>query len=54
MHIRLVSLALAVFVVVAVIAGFVIVHTVQNDQRAAACEARGGTAYGRDNWLCAR
>lgn len=46
-------LAAAVLVIVAV-GGYVGIKAMQNAQRAAVCEAQGGTVYGHDNWLCAK
>lgn len=47
--------ALAAFIlVVMVVGGIVGVKAVQNHQKAVACEAQGGTAYGHDNWLCVK
>lgn len=34
--------------------GYLGIKAMQNSNRASACEASGGTAYGRDNWLCVK
>jgi len=46
----LAAFVLAVFIV----GGFVGIKAMHNHDKAAACEAQGGTSYGRDNWLCAK
>lgn len=48
--------AMVAAIVLAVIlgGGYAGIKAIQNDNRASACEARGGTAYGHDNWLCAK
>lgn len=36
------------------VGGYAVFKMHSNHEKAAACEAAGGTAYGRDNWLCAK
>lgn len=55
MHNNTFTATLAGIVLAVIIVGGVIGYNVmQNNNRAAACEARGGTAYGHGNWLCAK
>lgn len=36
------------------VGGYAAVKMYSNHEKAAACEAAGGTAYGQNNWLCAK